>query len=284
MEDLLLGMPASIKLNREVLELLDNSERTEEAQRELREVLAKVLNSRGSEDLINIGWLEENIEKFCKLNLISNLSKEMLEKDLTFNECLKDESYLRKSLDEIREIASLVDLMIVLGMLETFDPIISEIIKENTTPNDASLLIIFPLKIDTEFYLFLKEEGILAIAKKIAENEDVTRHVRERIFEPMVGQVQELFKEEQEEQEALYDALKFSIEDLTIIFSVQKMLSIAFEKAIDEDISLKEALQLLGFEDYLSKIYKQYILDFSGEAQRDEVDEYLFPYLKLAFS
>lgn len=181
----------------------------------------------------------------------------MIEQDLNFTDSLKASKFeITMSCIQMKAVFGMMS--IIPGATEMFETVIEEIIDalsdmntQNSTPSDITVFSCPIKEMSTEFCAGLEKLGITALGEKISNMEKVTTAIRVNMIDPVFDSIiNAILKEDNitedemdaDDKAAIQQAIKSTAEDAAITFPVQTIFSTVLAKAIEDDITMAEAM------------------------------------------
>lgn len=181
----------------------------------------------------------------------------MIEQDLNFTNSLEASKFeITMSCLQMKAVFGMMS--IIPGATEMFESVIGEIVDafsdidiQNPTPYDATIFSCQIKEMSLEFCATIEKLGITALGEKISNMEKVTTAIRVNMIDPVFNSIiNAILKEDnitEEEMDAddkaeIQQAIEATAKEAAITFPVQTIFSTVLAKAIEDDITMAEAM------------------------------------------
>lgn len=181
----------------------------------------------------------------------------MIEQDLNFTDSLEASKFeITMSCLQMKAVFGMMS--IIPGATEMFESVIEELIDalsdmniQNPTSSDVTFFSFQIKEMSAEFCAGLEKFGITALGEKISNMEKVTTAIRVKmintVFESITNAMLKVDNITEEEMDAedkadIQQAITSTAEEAAITFPVQTIFSTVLAKAIEDDITMEEAM------------------------------------------
>lgn len=181
----------------------------------------------------------------------------MVEQDLNFTDSLEASKFeITMSCLQMKAVFGMMS--IIPGATEMFESVIGELIDalsdmniQNPTSSDVTFFSFQIKEMSAEFCAGLEKFGITALGEKISNMEKVTTAIRVKMINPVFEsitnamlKVDNITEEEMdaEDKADIQQAITSTAEEAAITFPVQTIFSTVLAKAIEDDITMEEAM------------------------------------------
>lgn len=219
----------------------------------------------------------------------------MLEEDMNFSDAMKaSESEIFMSCLHARAIFGMMD--IIPGASQMFESVIGEIIDalsgvETQNTSDTNIFSCQIKEVPASVCVALAKLGILDIAEKISKMEKVSTALQEKLVNPVLDAaiktvlIQEKISEDELDENDKAEiklAICMASGDVSTIWPVQTILSTVLTKAIDDDITMAEAMATFDADQLVESTVEKIVFSDSLAKYAEQLEKVMATAYKLA--
>lgn len=286
----LVGKNLSVAAPVSTLKKMGHINGTESIQAFFEQMLSKVSKIATSEQRSAI---DEYRPYLCNSPLAPIVLKNMVEQNLNFSDALAaSSSEIQLTSMQLRAVFGMIN--IIPGVSEMINSVLDDIVNSlNGYAGDSeSEDISFALKeVSFDFCIAIGKIGIIDVIQKVSDMEKVSTAIEQKISTPLLSaaikavlgeekiSMDELDKDEMAE---LQEIVNQSTSEVAAIYPAQLVLSTVFTKAINDDITVAEAMATFDANQLVEEIAEKIVSSDGLSKYADQLEKVMAIACKLA--
>lgn len=212
----------------------------------------------------------------------------MVEENLNFTDSL-EASKFELTMNCLQMSAVFGMMSIIPGASEMFESVVGQIVDalsnmevQNSEPSEVNAFGCQIKEMSTEFCTALEKLGITALGEKISNMEKVTSAIRVNMIDPVFNSIiSAVLKEENLTEDAMEEDDKADIqavieaaaETTAITFPIQTIFSTVLTKAIEDDITMAEAMATFDADQLVEATVEKLIFSESLAKYAEQIEK-----------
>lgn len=286
----LVGKNLSVAAPVSTLKKMGHINGTESIQAFFEQMLSKVSKIATAEQRSAI---DEYRPYLCNSPLAPIVLKNMVEQNLNFSDALAaSSSEIQLTSMQLRAVFGMIN--IIPGVNEMINSVLDDIVNSlNGYAGDSeSEDISFALKeVSFDFCIAIGKIGIIDVIQKVSDMEKVSTAIKQKISTPLLSaaikavlgeekiSMDELDKDEMAE---LQEIVNQSTSEVAAIYPAQLVLSTVFTKAINDDITVAEAMATFDANQLVEEIAEKIVSSDGLSKYADQLEKVMAIACKLA--